>query len=69
MRRSRMTLAVSATAIAAGLLLSGCTANDGLAQQYRAGSGQNYIAGDGSVIEFAAANRGEAVSFDGTLAD
>lgn len=68
-RRSSLTLALSATAIAGGLLLSGCTANDGLAQQYRAGSGQNYIAGDGTVSEFAAPNRGEAVSFEGTLAD
>lgn len=68
-RRSSLSIALSATAIAGALLLSGCTSNDGLAQQYRSGSGQNYIAGDGTVSEFAAGNRGEAVSFDGKLAD
>jgi peroxiredoxin len=68
-RRSTLGTALSATAIMGALLLSGCTANDSLAQQYRAGSGQNYIAGDGTVSEFAAGNRGDAVTFDGKLAD
>ncbi|MDN4613667.1 TlpA disulfide reductase family protein [Leifsonia sp. F6_8S_P_1B] len=62
-------MALSAAAVAGALLLSGCTSNDSLAQQYRAGSGQNYIAGDGTVSEFASGNRGEAVAFDGKLAD
>jgi len=55
--------------VAGALLLSGCTSDDGLAQQYRSGNGQNYIAGDGTVSEFAAANRGEPVTFAGDLAD
>jgi len=58
-----------AAAAATALLLSGCTANDSLASQYRSGSGQNYIAGDGTVSEFAAGSRGDAVSFQGELAD
>lgn len=47
------------------LLLSACAA-DPLADQYRAGSGKNYIAGDGSVTEIAAADRGAPVAFSGT---
>jgi thiol-disulfide isomerase/thioredoxin len=55
--------AVAATALA----LSGCTANDSLATQYRSGNGQNYIAGDGTVSEYAAGNRGEPITFSGKL--
>ena len=65
----RLRLALPAAAAAAALLLSGCTANDSLAAQYRSGSGQNYIAGDGSVSEYAAGNRGEPVRFSGKLID
>lgn len=68
-RSRRLSLALPAAAAAAALLLSGCTANDSLANQYRSGSGQNYIAGDGTVSEFAADNRGESVSFEGKLTD
>jgi len=67
--RRRLALMLPAAAAAAALLLSGCTANDSLATQYRSGTGQNYIAGDGTVSEFAAGSRGDAVSFQGTLAD
>lgn len=67
--RTRLLLPVVAAAAATALALSGCTANDSLATQYRSGNGQNYIAGDGTVSEFAAANRGEAVAFSGTLQD
>lgn len=67
--RRRLALALPAAAAATALLLSGCTANDSLASQYRSGSGQNYIAGDGTVSEFAAGSRGEAVSFQSELAD
>lgn len=45
--------------------LAGC-ASDPLAEQYRAGSGKNYIAGDGSITELAVENRGEPITFDGT---
>lgn len=47
------------------VLLTGCSANDPLANQYRAGDNKNYIAGDGSVTEFAAANRGPAIRWSG----
>lgn len=67
--RVRLALVVPSIAAATALFLSGCTSNDALANQYRSGSGQNYIAGDGSVSEFAAANRGAPVAFSGTLAD
>ena len=65
----RLRLALPAAAAAAALLLSGCTAAGSLAAQYRSGSGQNYIAGDGSVSEYAAGNRGEPVSFSGKVID
>jgi len=29
-------------------VLTGCTANDSLAEQYRSGNGQGYISGDGA---------------------
>lgn len=45
--------------------LSGCTANDPLANQYKAGDNKNYIAGDGTVTEFAEKNRGKAVQWSG----
>jgi thiol-disulfide isomerase/thioredoxin len=46
-------------------LLTGCSANDPLANQFKAGDNKNYIAGDGTVTEFAKGNRGEAVSWSG----
>lgn len=47
--------------------LSGCAQEDALAQQARAGDNKNYVAGDGSVTEFAAADRKSAVTVNGTL--
>lgn len=44
---------------------AGCSANDPLAKQYRSGDNKNYISGDGTVTEFALANRGESVSWSG----
>lgn len=67
--RARLALVLPAVAAATALFLSGCTSNDALANQYRSGSGQNYIAGDGSVSEYAPADRGAPVVFSGTLAD
>lgn len=55
-----------AAALAVIGLLSGCTANDPLANQYKAGDNKNYIAGDGTVTEFATGNRGDKVSWSGT---
>ena len=46
------------------IALSGC-ANDPLANQFKAGDNKNYIAGDGTVSEFAAANRGKAIYWQG----
>ncbi|MEY4424398.1 MAG: hypothetical protein RJB56_25 [Actinomycetota bacterium] len=45
--------------------LSGCAANDPLAQQFKAGDNKNYIAGDGTVTEFAKANRAKAAVWQG----
>ncbi len=57
-------LTLLAVSLAASLALAGCTA-DGLADQYKAGSAKNYVAGDGSVTEIAAESRGAAVTFEG----
>ena len=66
---SRVTkLAALALAVASLVALSGC-AQDKLAEQYRAGSGKNYIAGDGSITEVAVANRGAAINFSATDLD
>jgi thiol-disulfide isomerase/thioredoxin len=54
--------------LAAVAALSGCS-SDPLADQYRAGSGKNYIAGDGSVTEIAPENRTAAIVFAGTTTD
>jgi len=50
------------------VVLVGMTAcaSDPLADQYRAGSGKNYIAGDGTVTEIVPANRTEPIVFSGT---
>ncbi|CCQ46044.1 redoxin family protein [Pseudarthrobacter siccitolerans] len=52
------------------LLLAGCAAPaDSLAAQARAGDNKNYIAGDGSVSEFAPADRSAPVEMEGPLYD
>ena len=56
--------AAAALAVSAVLSLSAC-ANDPLANQFKAGDNKNYIAGDGSVAEFAEANRGESIVWSG----
>ena len=53
-----------ALAVLVTFSLSAC-ANDSLADQFRAGDNKNYIAGDGTVSEFAEANRGEPVVWSG----
>ena len=45
--------------------LSGCSANDPLANQFKAGDNKNYIAGDGTVTEFLPENRKPAVEWSG----
>lgn len=59
--------AAGAIAATAALTLSGCAAPDPLADQAKAGDGKNYIAGDGSVTEYAVDKRGGKVSFVGSL--
>ncbi|WP_457951051.1 TlpA family protein disulfide reductase [Pseudarthrobacter sp. alpha12b] len=53
------------TALTLGL--SGCAQEDALAKQAKAGDNKNYVAGDGSVTEFAAGDRKEAVQIQGAL--
>ena len=61
---------VLASALAVALALTGCTSSsDDLAKQYNAGDSKGYIAGDGSVTEIAEADRGESVTFEGTVED
>ncbi|MUN62218.1 redoxin domain-containing protein [Kocuria sediminis] len=52
-----------------GLALAGCTEEDSLAQQANSGDQKGYIAGDGTVSEYAAEEREEPVQFEGTLFD
>jgi thiol-disulfide isomerase/thioredoxin len=57
----------SVVLVAAGLAIGvgACSSNDPLASQFKAGDNKNYIAGDGSVTEFALANRGKSVAWAG----
>jgi len=52
---------------AAALALTGCTATDPLAEQYRSGTGQGYISGDGAYTVIAEEERGEPVTFEGRV--
>jgi len=63
MRRQR--LAVLAGTVLVATVLAGCS-TDQLAAQYREGSNKGYIAGDGSVTEIAAEERGAPVVWSGT---
>jgi len=58
-------LVAVALAVSSLVSLTACAANDPLAQQYKAGDNKNYIAGDGTVREFAEANRGSPVGWSG----
>lgn len=68
MRRTSTRSAIIALAAASALVLTGCT-SDPLAEQFREGSGKNYIAGDGTISEFAESQRGEAIEFSGETTD
>jgi peroxiredoxin len=58
---------VAAIAVAASLVLSGCTSNDSLANSYnKTGDTGNYVSADGTTKTIAAADRGGAVSWSGT---
>ena len=58
---------LAATAIMVVLVVSGCTQNDSLAEQYRSGDGKGYVAGDGTITEIPAGKRGDPVTFEGEL--
>jgi len=60
-RRTVLTLPLLA---AVGAATAGC-APDELADQYRSGSNKNYVAGDGTVVEWPAGSRGDPVDFTG----
>ncbi len=62
-------LRLLAAGVALVLGLSGCAPNDALAEQANAGDNKNYIAGDGSVTEYAPESRGEPVQLTGTFYD
>ena len=60
----KIAAAVSAAALVVSL--SACSsASEKLAQQFREGNNKTYIAGDGTVTEFAAADRGDSISWSG----
>jgi thiol-disulfide isomerase/thioredoxin len=61
--------AAAVLGVSVSLGLAGCAADDPLAQQAAAGDNKNYIAGDGSVTEYAASDRGEPVELSGKLFD
>ena len=63
--RARNT-AIALAAVAA-LALTGCTANDSLAEQYRSGTGQGYISGDGTYTVIAVEDRAEPIAFEGEV--
>ncbi|WP_240974691.1 TlpA family protein disulfide reductase [Crystallibacter degradans] len=58
----------AAAAVLASLLISGCAVEDPLAEKVNAGT-NSYVAGDGSVAEYAAEIRGDTVRFSGQLFD
>ena len=51
--------------VLAATLLTGCAADDSLAQQYREGDEKGYIAGDFQVVEIPEPERGDPVVFEG----
>lgn len=67
--RTRVMRAVAIVCVVAAAASLAACSSDPLADQYRAGSGKNYIAGDGSVTEIAPENRGAPIVFSGTTTD
>lgn len=62
-----MTRAGITVILAVTLTLTACTSSDPLAEQYRDGTGENYISGDGAVTILAEDSRSEPVAFGGPL--
>ncbi|MHA7156178.1 TlpA family protein disulfide reductase [Arthrobacter sp. TMN-50] len=67
--KRRAARSVSRIVVASVVFLAGCAAPDSLAQQASAGDNKNYIAGDGSVSEFAASDRGDPIPLEASLMD
>lgn len=67
----RSRTAAAAVAVCAALVLAGCSSSgtDALAQQANEGGNKGYVAGDGSVSEYAPQQRGEPVDFDAAMFD
>lgn len=68
-RRSLLAAGGALLAAATTMGLSACAQEDALAKQAKAGDNKNYVAGDGSVTEFAASDRKAAIAIKGTLFD
>lgn len=68
-RRRLLAAGGALLAAATTMGLSACAQEDALAKQAKAGDNKNYVAGDGSVTEFAAADRKAPVAINGTLFD
>ena len=64
MKRRLSVRASVVVAVAASIMLTGCT-NDPLADQYANGSDQGYISGDGSTVELTPDQRTDPVEFEG----
>ncbi|MER3395095.1 MAG: TlpA disulfide reductase family protein [Microcella pacifica] len=65
--QARPRRAALALLVALALALTGCAATDPLAEQYRSGTGQGYISGDGSYTVVAQEDRGEPIDFKGVI--
>ena len=61
--RRRISLALG---VAVLLMLTGC-ANSDLAEQFRAGTGKGYVAGNGTITEIPIDDRGAPITFTGEL--
>lgn len=67
--RKKTSRALIGLAIAGSVLMTACSGDDPLAAQAGNSGGKNYIAGDGSVMELAVDERGEALQFSGETFD
>jgi thiol-disulfide isomerase/thioredoxin len=56
---------IAALAISVLVFTTSACANDSLADQFRSGDNKNYIAGDGTVTEFASGSRPKAADWSG----
>jgi peroxiredoxin len=61
----RRMIATVAAVLLGVIALTGCSANDSLAQQYQEGNEKGYISGDFRVVEIEAGDRGDPVVFEG----